>query len=40
MGATTRASEVITEIYVERHRLVAFMNAAREYLRGCRADLI
>ena len=38
--SATPASEVITEIYVPRDRLAAYLDAAREYLRARRADLI
>lgn len=35
-----RGTEIITEIYVPRSHLSAFLLAARDVLRGCRADLI
>jgi FAD/FMN-containing dehydrogenase len=40
LGARVTATEMITEIYVERHRLAAFMEAARETLRRHRANII
>ncbi len=39
-GAPVKGSEMITEIYVERTRLSAFMAAAREALRAHRANVI
>lgn len=40
VGATTPASEMITEIYVQRNRLSAFMEAARDVLDPRRANVI
>jgi hypothetical protein len=40
VGAKTRASEMITEIYVQRPQLAAFMDAARDSLRQRRANVI
>jgi FAD/FMN-containing dehydrogenase len=40
VDATTPGSEMITEIYVERNRLSAFMEAARDVLRPRRANVI
>ena len=40
VGATTPASEMITEIYVQRTRLCAFMEAARDVLDPRRANVI
>ena len=39
-GARVKGSEMITEIYVKRHRLPAFMEEAREALREHRANVI
>ena len=39
-GACVRGSEMITEIYVDRRRLGAFMETARATLRAHRANLI
>ena len=39
-GAELKATEMITEIYVERPRLAAFMEDAREVLRGREANVI
>ena len=39
-GAHVKGSEMITEIYVERARLAAFMEDARETLRAHRANVI
>jgi FAD/FMN-containing dehydrogenase len=39
-GATVKGSEMITEIYVERAKLAAFMEDAREALRAHRANVI
>jgi FAD/FMN-containing dehydrogenase len=39
-GACVRGSEMITEIYVNRRKLGAFMETARETLRAHRANLI
>ena len=39
-GAAVKGSEMITEIYVERTRLSAFMEAARATLRAHRANVI
>ena len=39
-GATVKGSEMITEIYVERTTLAAFMEDAREALRAHRANVI
>ena len=39
-GATVKGSEMITEIYVERTKLAAFMEDAREALRAHRANVI
>jgi FAD/FMN-containing dehydrogenase len=39
-GARVKGSEMITEIYVDRTRLAAFMEDAREALRGHRANVI
>jgi len=39
-GACVRGSEMITEIYVDRRRLAAFMDAACETLRAHRANVI
>ena len=40
VGATTPGSEMITEIYVQRTQLCAFMEAARDVLRPRRANVI
>jgi FAD/FMN-containing dehydrogenase len=40
LGARVKASEMITEIYVPRQRLHAFMEDARRTLRGRRANVI
>jgi FAD/FMN-containing dehydrogenase len=40
LGARVKATEMITEIYVERGSLAAFMEAARGVLRRDRADVI
>jgi FAD/FMN-containing dehydrogenase len=40
IGATTAGSEMITEIYVPRHRLSSFMEEARDVLRPRRANVI
>jgi len=40
VGATVKGSEMITEVYVERSRLAAFMEDARKTLRDRRANLI
>jgi FAD/FMN-containing dehydrogenase len=40
VGARTRGSEMITEIYVPRPRLSAFMEEARDVLRPGRANVI
>ncbi len=40
IGAKTSASEMITEIYVQRPRLAAFMDAARDAFRQRRANVI
>jgi FAD/FMN-containing dehydrogenase len=40
IGAKMNASEMITEIYVQRPRLAAFMDAARDALRQRRANVI
>jgi len=40
LGSRLPATEMITEIYVERGRLAAFMEAARETLRRHRANVI
>ena len=34
LGAQVKATEMITEIYVQRHRLAAFMEDARDGARG------
>ena len=39
-GATVKGSEMITEIYVERTKLAAFMEDAREAFRAHRANVI
>jgi hypothetical protein len=39
-GAEFKATEMITEIYVERPRLAAFMEDARDVLRGREANVI
>jgi FAD/FMN-containing dehydrogenase len=39
-GAEFKATEMITEIYVERPRLAAFMEGARDVLRGREANVI
>ena len=39
-GAAVKGSEMITEIYVERTRLAAFMEDARETLQAHRANVI
>jgi hypothetical protein len=39
-GAKTKATEMITEIYVERQRLAAFMDDARRALRDHQANVI
>ena len=39
-GARVKGSEMITEIYVDRSRLAAFMERAREVLRTRRANVI
>ena len=40
MGARVKGSEMITEIYVERSSLAAFMERARDVLRAHRANVI
>ena len=40
LGARVKATEMITEIYVERARLRAFMEAARDVLRRDRANVV
>jgi len=40
LGARVKGTEMITELYVPRARLVAFMDDARETLRTRRADVI
>ena len=40
MGATEPGTEMITEVYVPRHRLTDFMAAAAQELREVEADLI
>jgi FAD/FMN-containing dehydrogenase len=40
LGATIKGSEMITEVYVERPRLAAFMEHARAALRRRRANVI
>jgi FAD/FMN-containing dehydrogenase len=40
LGAAVKGSEMITELYVERHRLAAFMEDARVALRARRANVI
>ena len=39
-GARVKGSEMITEIYVDRTRLAAFMEDARDVLRAHRANVI
>ncbi len=40
LGARVKATEMITEIYVPRRRLIGFMQDAREVLRDRRANVI
>jgi FAD/FMN-containing dehydrogenase len=40
VGAAVPGSEMITEIYVQRPQLCAFMDAARDVLRNRRANMI
>jgi FAD/FMN-containing dehydrogenase len=40
LGSKVKATEMITEIYVPRHRLAAFMEDARTVLRDRRANVI
>ena len=40
IGEESKATELITEIYVPRDSLVEFMSQVRDYLRGSRANVI